>query len=65
MRGEPELWWGPKLSGGPSYRGQGLVVNVLVCYDMEIGLAIVEFLTAVDGILSSDSLGNFGGPLEF
>ena len=53
------------LSSGPSYRGQGLVVNVLVCYDMEIGLAIVEFLTAVDGILSSDSLGNFGGPLEF
>ena len=53
------------LSSGPSYRGQGLVVNVLVCCDMGKGLAIVEFLTAVDGILSSDFLGNFGGPLEF
>ena len=53
------------LSSGPSYRGQGLVVNVLVCCDVEIGLAIVVFLTAVDGFLSSDFLGNFGGPLEF
>ena len=53
------------LSGGPSYLGQGLVVNVLVCYDMEIGLALVVFLTAVDGFLSSDFLGNFVGPLEF
>ena len=52
------------LSSGPSYRGQGLVVNVLVCCDMEIGLAIVVFLTAVDDILSSDFLGNSGGPLE-
>ena len=53
------------LSGGPPHRGQGLVVNVLVCCDMEIGLVIVVFLTAVDGILSSDLPGNFGGPWEF
>ena len=53
------------LSGGPPHRGQGLVVNVLVCCDMEIGLVFVVFLTAVDGILSSDLPGNFGGPWEF
>ena len=53
------------LSGGPPHRGQGLVVNVLACYDMEKGLVIVVFLTAVDGILSSDLPGNFGGPWEF
>ena len=43
------------LSGGPLHRGQGLVVNVLVCCDMGKGLVIVVFLTAVDGILSSDT----------
>ena len=43
------------LSGGPPRRGQGLVVNVLVCCNMGKGLVIVVFLTAVDGILSSDT----------
>ena len=53
------------LSGGPPHRGQGLVVIVLAFCDMEIGLVIVVFLTALDGILSSDLPGNFKGPWEF
>ena len=43
------------LSGGPPRRGQGLVVNVLVCCNMGKGLVIVVFLITVDGILSSDT----------
>ena len=53
------------LSGGPPHRGQGLLVIVLAFCDMEIGLVIVVFLTALDGILSSDLPGNFKGPWEF
>ena len=53
------------LSGGPPHRGQGLLVIVLAFCDMEIGLVFVVFLTALDGILSSDLPGNFKGPWEF
>ena len=43
------------LSGSPPRRGQGLVVNVLVCCNMGKGVVIVVFLITVDGILSSDT----------